>query len=136
MSVPVENYNINNNTIDQYTNILFNTKTCPQYTGLFLHQHQMNDVKVAENKINEKIPNIKDMKTKFMNENRDFLLEKYEKIRKTTTTTTSTSTKIMSTTKLFNKQITFYPKQQQPQTRQKIESIKLNNIFTKLSPSR
>jgi hypothetical protein len=129
LSVPLENYNINNSTIDQYTNILFNTKTCPQYTGLLLHQHQMNDVKVAENKINEKIPNIKEMKTKFMNENRDFLLEKYEKIRKTTST--STRSRIISTSKLVNKLLA-YPKQ--PQTREKIESIKLNNIFfTKLS---
>lgn len=93
---------------------MYNTKTCPQYTGLILHQHQMNDLSMVENKIKEKIPNIKDIKQKFMNENREFLLEKIRKMT-TITSTTSTTTKIrVTSSKLVNsKLMAFYPKQRQ-----------------------
>jgi hypothetical protein len=100
LSVPVDGFNINNDTLDQYTNILFNTKTCPQYTGLILHPSQMNDLNVVENRVNERVPKIKEFKTKFINDQRDFLLEK---IRKTTTKTIQFKDDNL---------LIFYPKQQ------------------------
>ena len=120
LSVPLENFTLNNSTIDQYTNILFNTKTCPQYTGLLLHSSQMNDISVAENRIRDQLPNLKEIKKKFINENRQFLLEKYEKIQKSSTRTTTTTTKII-----------FYPKKQQNLKTKVGNSLKLINVLTK-----
>lgn len=85
-------FNTDETMLNVYSNIILNKKLCPQYSGLILQSTQLNNVDTIQDAVEMLKPNLNQVRSKFLNENKDLLIERKSRMQSFTTITTTSST--------------------------------------------